>query len=136
MERRDGLLQDLILLVILWGFLIIGWMLTWPPSLHQLVGTVCGAAAGIVAGVRHNRTWNWAENRRHDSRTFITPSESLGCLIPLATAAGVLTAKYGLVEALLGTAITEFLMFFVLTGGAFFFAYLGVQNWRYAKRTS
>ncbi len=134
MEHRDGILQDLILLCILWGCLIFGWVLKWPPSLHQLVGTVCGAAAGIVASVRHNRTWDWAENRRHDSRTLVTPSESLGCLIALASAAGVLTAKFGVVEALLGAAITEFLMFFGLAGGALFFAYLGVQDWRYAKR--
>jgi hypothetical protein len=134
MAHRDGILQDLILLFLLWGLLIFGWVITWPPSLHQLAGTVCGAAAGLVASVRHNRTWDWAENRRHDSRTFITPSESLGCLIPLASAAGVLTAKFGVVEALLGSAMSEFLMYFVLAGGAFFFAYMGVQDWRYAKR--
>jgi hypothetical protein len=94
-----------------------------------------GLAIGLVVSSYHARNWDWQTRTWRDQRRTVTSVETLGILVPLAVAAGGLTARYGLIEHLFGKRLNDFLFVFGMNGFGFFLTYLALQDWRFSSRT-
>ena len=123
----DGV--GLLILILIWIGL---WILFWPPMPYHLLGGVFCLSVGVMSSFYHYRHWDWHKRRWRDQRRSLTSVEALGFLVPLAVAAGGLTARYGVVENLLGKPLNEFLVFSAINWLGIFLTYGTIQDWHHS----